>query len=155
MAVTIAPFRAEWAPDFARLNRQWIERYFVLEEPDRLVLEDPQGGILDAGGQVFFALRDGVVVGTAAAMPMAQGVFELAKMAVAPEAQGLGIGLLLGQAVIAFARDAGAETVFLLTNSRLAPALRLYAKLGFVPVPLPPDNGYVRADTRMELRLAS
>jgi GNAT superfamily N-acetyltransferase len=74
-------------------------------------------------------------------------------MAVTPECQGRGVGQLLGQAVIEFARHSGAHQLFLLTNSRLAPAIRLYERLGFVHRPLPPDAGYTRADVYMELGL--
>ena len=39
------------------------------------------------GGEVFFAVEDGVVLGTCAAIPHAPGVLELAKFAVVPAAQ--------------------------------------------------------------------
>lgn len=52
---------------------------------------------------------------------------------------------------IFFARDAGAERVFLLTNSRLANAIRLYERLGFQHRPNPHPPSYVRADIYMEL----
>ncbi|MDH4261368.1 MAG: hypothetical protein OEW16_13840 [Gammaproteobacteria bacterium] len=37
----IVPFRRELAPAFQRLNLDWIERLFVVEEADRRVLGDP------------------------------------------------------------------------------------------------------------------
>ncbi len=152
-AVTIVPYAAHYAADFARLNTRWITEYFTLEAPDIAVLSDPEGAILAPGGQVYFALDGTRVIGTVAALPTAAGVFELAKMAVEPEAQGRGVGKLLVEAVIGFAREAGAHTLILLTHSKLRPALHLYEKLGFRLVPLPPDTGYARAEIRMELAL--
>src|SRR5687768_6402550 len=98
------------------------------------------------------AEEDGEVVGACALIRMDDGVFELAKMAVAPVAQGKGIGTMLGQAAVDRARDLGASRVELLTNSALAPALRVYSELGFVNVPVGPTE-YRRADVRMVLRL--
>ena len=72
-------------------------------------------------------------------------------MAVAPSHQGRGLGALLGEAVIAWAKEQGAEALFLLTNSSLTGAIRLYERLGFVQRPLPAPTDYARADVYMEL----
>jgi putative acetyltransferase len=74
-------------------------------------------------------------------------------MAVDPAARGRGYGDRLMEAAIAFARDAGARRLMLLSNTRLAPALTLYRKHGFRDVPLDPANGYSRADIQLELPL--
>jgi len=94
-------------------------------------------------------------VGTAAALPVSPGRFELAKMAVEPAFQGSGIGRLLGEAVIEFARSTNADTIFLVTNSRLDGAIRLYERLGFEHRPMPFTSAYSRADVYMELVLTS
>jgi GNAT superfamily N-acetyltransferase len=151
--LVIEPFRAALAPAFARLNRQWIEELFAIEPPDEKVLGDPEREVIVPGGQIFFARADGEIVGTAAALVHSPGAFELAKMAVTPGWQGRGVGQLLGQAVIDFARSSGARRLFLLTNSQLARAIRLYERLGFVHRPLPSATGYTRADVYMELNL--
>ncbi len=152
-AAIIVPYAAEYAADFERLNTRWITEYFTLEAPDLAVLGDPEGEIIAPGGQVYFALDGSRVIGTVAAIPTGNGEFELAKMAVEPEAQGRGVGRLLVEAVIMFAREAGAHTLILLTHSTLRPALHLYEKLGFRLMPLPADTGYARAELRMELAL--
>jgi GNAT superfamily N-acetyltransferase len=154
MAVTIVPFEAALAPVFERLNRSWIEALFAVEEPDRRIFADPEGEIVRPGGQIFFARLGDRVVGTCAAIRHSPTSFELAKMAVEPDVRGLGIGRRLGEAVIEFARAAGATTVTLLSSSRLPPALALYRQLGFVQRALPPATGYSRADVYMELPLA-
>ena len=53
----------EFAPGdavaFRRLNEEWIRRYFVLEPKDTQTLADPEGTILDSGGKIFLAVREG------------------------------------------------------------------------------------------------
>ena len=149
----IVPFRPDLAPAFTRLNRAWIEDLFALEEADWKVLRDPAAAIVVPGGQIFFALDEQTPIGTAAALRVSSHRYELAKMAVDPHYQGRGIGQRLGEAAIQFARDRGANTVFLLTNSRLGGAIRLYERLGFTHQPLPPNTEYSRADVYMELGL--
>ena len=153
MNTTIVPYRDELAPAFETLNRAWIERDFALEDADRKTLGDPRASIVAPGGQIFFALDGAVPVGTVAAVRESAARFELAKMAVAPTHQRHGIGRQLGEAVVDFARRQGASTLYLLTNSRLTGAIRLYESLGFRHVPLPVTN-YARADVCMELALA-
>jgi GNAT superfamily N-acetyltransferase len=149
----IVPFRPDLASVFTRLNREWIERLFALEEADWKVLQDPAAAIVAPGGQIFFALDGETPVGTAAALRVSRHRYELAKMAVEPAHQGRGIGQLLGEAVIQFTREADAHYLFLLTNSRLTGAIRLYERLGFTHCPLPPGTEYSRADVYMELDL--
>jgi GNAT superfamily N-acetyltransferase len=151
--VMIEPFRPELAGAFARLNREWIERLFTLEAADEQLLSHPIREVIEPGGQIFFARAAEEILGTVAAVPHGPGAFELAKMAVTPAVQGCGIGRRLGEAVIAYATAAGGNRVFLLTNSRLDGAIRLYERLGFRHRPLPPDPGYRRADVYMELGL--
>ncbi|AYA37935.1 GNAT family N-acetyltransferase [Hymenobacter oligotrophus] len=151
--VDILPYAPEHQAAFRDLNHEWITRYFVLEDLDRRMLDDPQGYILDRGGYIFMARYQGQLVGTCALIFEHEGVYELAKMAVTPSAQGLGIGWLLGRAAIEKAREIGAREVELLSNRKLAPALQLYRKLGFAEAPLPASE-YQRADIRMVLALS-
>lgn len=153
--VEIEPMRRDDPQDaaaFERLNLAWIERFFRVEAADRAALGNPRKKILDPGGEVFLARLDDEVVGTAAMVPMPDGGFELAKMAVAPHVQGLGLGEDLARAALAWARDQGAPRVFLESNRSLTPARKLYEKLGFVEVAGPPSP-YARADIQMELML--
>src|SRR5215203_1753393 len=114
--ITIVPFRRELAPAFTALNCAWIDQLFRLEDTDWKVLENPEAAIVAPGGQIFFAIDDDVPVGTAAGIRVAASTYELAKMAVTPSHQGRGLGERLGQAVVDWARNAGAEHLFLETN---------------------------------------
>ena len=100
---------------------------------------------------IYFALLGDDVVGTCAVMPHGPGTLELAKMAVSPAVQGRGVGRLLGEACIAFARTTDAHTLMLLSNATLAPALHLYEKLGFRHAPMPAGSEYARANVHMVL----
>jgi putative acetyltransferase len=138
---------------FRRLNEEWIERHFAIEEKDEECLSDPQGTILDRGGRIFLAVLGGQAVGCCALRAMAPDEFELAKMAVAESARRNGIGRRLLERSIAEARTLGARRLYLETNSTLASAIRLYESAGFRH--LPPErvvpSAYARANVYMEL----
>ncbi|WP_426751530.1 GNAT family N-acetyltransferase [Myxococcus sp. Y35] len=145
---------ARYREDFARLNREWIEAHFRLEPADLESFADPDGTFVAPGGEVFFALVDGQVLGTCALRRETEDTFELCKMAVAPEARGLGLGHALMQAVLQWAQAHGARRVYLVSNTKLAPALALYRRHGFVTTrqgdAVSRDTGYDRADIEME-----
>lgn len=153
-SVTVVPYRQEFRTAFEQLNREWIEKYFVLEDADRDVFNDPESRILKSGGEIFFVLADGRVQGTCAVLRHGAEECEIAKMAVAPMARGRGLGDLLMEAAIRFARNAGAQRVVIVSNTVLEPAIRLYQKHGFVRVALTSDERYQRANIRLvrELR---
>lgn len=151
--IAIVRFDDRYADDFARLNRDWLERYELLEDGDRKHLEHPRESILSTGGEIFLALMDGAVVGTCAAIARDARTVELAKLAVAESARGRGIGKLLSTTAIEWARERGAERVVLVSSTRLTTALRLYERLGFIHAELPADPGYESADVYMELQL--
>ena len=151
--VEIVDFRSEHADAFRRMNLDWITRYWEVEDADRLYLDRPQEWILDSGGAILMALRDGEVVGTVALISKGSGSYELAKMAVDEPARGKGIGWRLGRAVLDRAREMGAKRVYLESNTILEPAINLYRKLGFTPI----QGGaspYDRCNIRMEIWLA-
>lgn len=151
----VVRYREEFRREFERLNREWIEAYFVLEAADREILGDPARKILDPGGQVFFVLEQGEVRGTCAVLRQSADECEIAKMAVAPSARGRGYGDLLMEASLAFAREIGSHRVVIVSNTVLSPAIRLYQKHGFVEVPLASDGRYRRANIRLELELSA
>jgi len=154
-SVDIVDFADEWAEDFASLNYEWIEKYFVAEKHDREILDDPKKWVIDPDGQIFMAIVSGLAAGTVALIPAGEGILELTKMAVAPEFQGMGIGDKLMARCVEYAMEQGTKTVFLESHTSLQPALHLYRKHGFVEVPGDPNSLYSRADIRMELAISS
>ena len=149
--VHVVDYSPRWRDDFARLNIEWLERWFVVEAIDREVLSDPEAHILAAGGRVLFAIDDDDrAVGTVALKHEGQGVYELTKMAVEPALRGGGVGRLLMQQALDVFRQLDGRELFLESSSLLAPALKLYESVGFVHHPAPrPGSHYARADVYM------
>jgi GNAT superfamily N-acetyltransferase len=150
--VEVVPYQASHRDAFKRLNEEWIRRYFRIEEPDSRVLEAPQEQILDKGGHILVAVRDGEPIGVCALLRVDDTTFELAKMAVAEHARGLGAGLLLGEAAKEKARQTGASRLILESNTILKPAIALYRKLGFTEFTGVPSE-YARCNIHMEFYL--
>lgn len=143
------------ADAFRSLNEEWIVKLFRLEENDRVTLGDPFGKIVAPGGQVYLATAGDQVLGCVALARVEDGVFELAKMAVASETRGQGVGRKLLTYVLQQARSLGARTVVLGSSTQLTNAVHLYESLGFCHVPaadLP--IRYERASVWMKLELA-
>jgi putative acetyltransferase len=151
-AVEIRTFRPEDATAFRQLNEAWIEMYFGMEEHDGEMLNDPEGYILQPGGQIVMAFAEGRAMGCCALIPVRPGVFEVAKMAVAEEARGRGIGRKVLEQTVAVAREMGATLLKLETNSKLANAVHLYEAIGFRHV-APVASPYARANVFMEMDL--
>ena len=152
--VQIVEYEPLYRHAFKALNEEWISKYFEIEETDRKALDHPEEYILNKGGKILVALEEAEPVGVCALIKMDDGEydFELAKMAVAPKAQGKGIGLMLGKAVLDLAKKLGASKIYLESNTKLAPAIQLYYKLGFQKIE-GRYTPYQRCNIQMEHRL--
>ena len=143
-----------------------------MEEEDLKILNDPEGYVVQTGGEIFFALTEEDTVVGCAAMILSNGhqnpnddddkngpdysdkpIFELGKMAVAPHMRGKGISKLLMDACLQFARQENAQAVCLLTDDSLKAAMALYLKSGFVRLPRKKDQRYARGDVEMWMTL--
>jgi putative acetyltransferase len=151
--VEIRRYQAGDAEAFRDLNVAWIAQYFAMEDVDRAVLDDPEGHILERGGQIFMATLDGEPVGCCALILTHPGTFEVAKMAVKEGHRGLGIGRKLLERAVEEARLGGARSLSLEPNTKLASAVHLYESVGFRH--LPPEKVqpsiYARANVFMEM----
>ena len=152
-SIIIDIFKKEYKSDFETLNLQWIKKYFKVEEEDSRILKNPESYVIDGGGQIFFALKDGKAIGTAAMVLTKERIFELSKMAVDSSYQGLGIGRKLINECIGFAKKKSADEIFLITNDQLLPAMELYYSSGFELDEDYDDNRYERGNTKMKLLL--
>lgn len=137
---------------FIRLNELWITETFALEEADRQLASDPYK-IVREGGHILSLIEEGEVVGVCALFWESPARFQLARMAVEPSQRGKGYGDVLIQAAIAQARQRGAESIYLLSNTVLQAAISLYRKHGFYTVTEGAHPVYARCNIVMELRL--
>ena len=152
--VKVAPFQDEYADDLKRLNLEWIEKYFVVEEMDIKHLDHPRENIIKAGGEIYSVLEDGKVKGVCALVFHEEGIYELAKMAVDIESRGKGYGNLLMEAVIKGARIKNGGKIIIVSNTQLDAAINLYKKYGFITTRLGQDPDYERGNIEMQLDLS-
>lgn len=137
-------------PIFKALNEEWIAQYFKMEKEDYAALDNPNEKILKPGGTILMATFNDEIIGTCALIKITEEKYELAKMAIVPKVHGKGFGYQLGLAVLEKAKTLGAKTVFLESNTILAPAINLYRKLGFVEIPIE-TSPYERSNIQMEV----
>lgn len=142
----------KYTADFIRLNEAWITHFFKIEKADRELARNPTKIIAD-GGYIFTLLEDGRVAGVCALFKEADGVFQLARMAVSPVFQGKGYGNALMDSAFAKLRDIGASRVYLLSNTILVPAIALYRKYGFTVLHEGQHPVYARCNIVMEKKL--
>lgn len=150
--IQILPYSPELNSYFKSINTAWVEELFSLEPFDIAQFERPEEVIVNPGGTIIFAKLGEEIVGTVALYKTGEGTFEMIKMGVSPYAQGKGIGMILGKAILEKAKEMGASKVILYSNTKLKPALRIYEKLGFSSV-VPEAGKYCRCDVKMEIDL--
>ena len=93
-----------------------------------------------ADSQVYALIQpNGFLIGRCVA-----GEAELLTIAVAPEAQGQGLGAMMVSHAGAVAQAAGLEAITLYTNAAMQGAQRLYARLGFDLVERRHQDGFDR-----------
>jgi len=134
-----------------------------VEAKDRKQLESPED-CLSQGGEIFFALIETEgsdsrgskveVAGTCALYYVEPGVYELAKMAVAPEFQGQGLSRRLMTATEQWAVRKGARKIILYSNDSLKPAMALYHSEGYQEIEMGPTD-YERCNIAMEKALST
>ena len=152
--IEIVNYESTYKEIFRDLNVEWISTYFKMEASDYMALDNADSYILQNGGYILVALLNKEPVGVCALIKMGDPIydFELAKMAVAPKAQGKKIGWLIGKAIKNKARLIGAKTLYLESNTMLIPAISLYRKLGFTEV-FGRNTPYERCNIQMALTL--
>lgn len=150
--IQIIDYSDELSEFVKKLNYEWLEKYFQVEKGDIISLSNPKKEIIDKGGYIFFVRLNQEIVATASLLKKTDTIFELGKMAVTSTAQGKGIGKLLLNHCLDFAKNKGISTLILYSNTQLQPAIHLYKQIGFTEIPL--EQGlYERANIKMKLDL--
>jgi len=151
--IKVIDYRPEHQPFFEQFNRNWIEKYFVMEPVDEFVLTNPGEALLKPGGAILMATCDGEIAGTVALRKVDDTTFEFTKMAVDEKFRRRGIAEALSLASFKMAKQLGAETVILYSNSILTGAIRLYEKIGFKHIPVN-NTEYKRSDVKMKIEIS-
>jgi len=102
--VELVSYSPKLKADFKKLNVEWLKKYFTVEPIDERVLDNPKKEILDKEGEIFFAIYKDEVVGTCAIKRTAPGTFEVLKMAVTEKFQSRGVGRMLMNRVVDYAK---------------------------------------------------
>jgi GNAT superfamily N-acetyltransferase len=152
MEIKITPYQSHHHPAFRQLNLEWLDQYNLTESHDLMILDDPDGMILQRGGYIWIAEAEGKPVGSAALIKEHEGEYELAKMAVTAAYRGKGISKLLIETCLEKAKETGAKKLSLFSNHQLQTALSLYEKYGFRHVEVH-NSPFETADVKMELAL--
>lgn len=88
----------------------------------------------EKGSIYYVAERKGVILGGAGLYPspgLPGDTAELVKMYLVPEARGLGLGKLLIEKVLNFARENNYKKIYIETMPELTQAMKVYEKFGF------------------------
>lgn len=147
----IIPFEEKYRQDFIDFNTDWIVSNFgFLEEHDKETFEKIDEEI-KAGAMIFFAVENDIALATCMAVPMEGTTWEICKLGSNKKLPHKGAGSAVFKASMDWALSHGAERLFILSNSKLKPALHIYRKYGFKEIKLK-DYEYIRGDIAFEYR---
>ncbi|HLC82501.1 MAG TPA: GNAT family N-acetyltransferase [Bacteroidia bacterium] len=147
--IDIVPYSEERKSHIKILNEEWLTKYFSVEPNDVVQLSNPTEEIINKGGIIYYAAYNKKIVGTACLLKIDEHTYELGKMAVTDSAQGLGIGNVLMDYSIQLAKQLGAKSLILFSNTSLGSAIHLYEKYGFKKIDFEKGH-YTRSNIKME-----
>lgn len=141
----IIPFEEKYRKDFIDFNTDWILSNFeFLEEHDIETFEKIDEE-LQKGAMIFFAVENDTALATCMATPMEGTTWEICKLGSNKKLPHKGAGTAVFQASMEWAFAHGAEKLFIVSNSKLKPALHIYEKYGFEEIKLEKYD-YIRGD---------
>lgn len=147
----VIPFEERYRQDFIKFNTDWIISNFgFLEEHDKETFEKIDKE-MEAGAMIFFAVENGVALATCMAMPMEGTTWEICKLGSNKNIPHKGAGSAVFEEAMKWALNHGVERLFILSNSKLKPALHIYKKYGFKEIKLE-NYEYIRGDIAFEYR---
>ena len=137
MDISIRTIQAADNKSLATIVRNTLTE-FGANHPDT-VYYDPTTDSLyelfqEKGSIYYVAERKGVIMGGAGLYPspgLPEDTAELVKMYLVPEARGLGLGKLLIEKVLNFAREKAYKKIYIETMPELTQAMKVYEKFGF------------------------
>jgi len=124
--------------DLAKIIRSALEE-FKANKKGTVYFDDSTDHLFELfsetpGSFYFVGEKEGKILGGAGIFPtnnLPEGVCELVKMYLSPEARGLGLGKKMITLCIDTAKNAGYSKIYLETMPELKQAVKVYQKLGF------------------------
>lgn len=146
----IIEYQEKYKDYFIQFNTDWIvDNFGSLEQEDIDTFEHIDESLRN-GAMIYFALEGEAVLATCMAKPLDDnGTWELCKLGSNKQLPHRGAGSAVFEAAMNWAIHHGAKKLFILSNSKLKPALHIYEKYGFHEVRLT-DYEYVRGDIAFE-----
>ena len=153
--IRIVEYSPKLKKHFKRLNYEWLEKYFEVEEADKILLEHPETEIIAKGGKIFFAKVGEQIAGTVGICKVNSSSCELTKMAVSENFQGKKVGKKLLNTALDYAKNEGYRKIVLFTSPKLEKAVSLYRAAGFVPSAGKDSSksGLHRCSIKMEMKI--
>lgn len=149
MKMKVIPFEEKYRQDFIDFNTEWIISNFgFMEQHDKETFEKIDDE-MKSGAMIFFAVENDVALATCMAMPMQDTTWEICKLGSNKNVPHRGAGSAVFEAAMKWALEHGAERLFIISNSKLKPALHIYEKHGFKEIKLQ-NYGYTRGDIAFE-----
>lgn len=139
----------KYKQNFIELNTAWIKNNFgFLEEADMKTFQEVEKEIAK-GAMIFFAVENDIVLAVCMTKPIGEDTWEICKLAADERYRGRGAGSKLFKKCMEYAMENNAKRLFIISNSKLKPALHIYQKYGFTEIKLG-DYGYSRGDIAFE-----
>jgi len=134
---------------FMDLNIEWLERYFVVEDIDKIILSNPEK-IINNEGFILLVEYEREIIGTISLIKAADGEYELSKMAITERFQGFGIANHLMREFFEISKEKTLQKIYIASNRKLIPAITLYKKYGFIESSEDRHSLFERGDITME-----
>ncbi len=146
----IIEYQERYKDCFIQFNTEWIaDNFGSLEQEDIDTFQHIEES-LGNGGMIYFATEGEDVLATCMTKPLDEnGTWELCKLGSNKQLPHKGAGSAVFEAAMNWAISHGAKKLFILSNSKLKPALHIYEKYGFREIKLT-DYEYVRGDIAFE-----
>ena len=145
----VIPYDAKYKEAFIEFNTDWIiDNFGFLEKEDKETFEKIEEE-LSQGAMIYFAIENDTPLATCMTKPMSDDTWEICKLASNKRKPHKGCGSAVFEAAMGWAINRGAKKLFLISNSKLKPALHIYEKYGFSEIK--PDNyEYIRGNIAFE-----
>lgn len=145
----VVKFAEKYRQAFIDFNTDWIVSNFgFLEKHDKEMFDKIDEEIKN-GSMIFFAVENEIPLACCMSMPMQNDTWEICKLGSNKKVGHKGAGERVFKAAMDWALERGAKRLFLISNSKLKPALHIYEKYGFREIKLD-DYEYVRGDIAFE-----